>query len=369
MLHVINNFNVKLLLVTLLLSGSLYGGTYDDNYSVIEENESSVNIFMNSNFEEIIRFNQINFDGGSVDDDSQKILDSAVDKAKAYIDDGKTISITIIGHTDEETNEDANISHRYALDVQNFLLDRNISEDITTVEYRQAYDLGYSDATREGKALSNRVMLSIYVYMAADVDSDKDGVFDPFDRCPNTPIGVVVDKHGCPIDSDKDGVADYIDECPDTPLGYRVDEKGCPIDSDRDGVLNYKDLCPDTLYGLRVDINGCPITQILELNFEFDSYEIIPASYPLIERFAKFMKENTMYKAEVVGHTDSIGKESYNMVLSQERAKSVMNGLINEGVEVSRLSATGRGELEPIADNHLKDGRKANRRIEVKLSF
>ena len=96
------------------------------------------------------------------------------------------------------------------------------------------------------------------------VDSDGDGVADYLDQCPNTPAAAYgkVDEKGCPIDSDGDGVADYLDECPDTPAEANgmVDEKGCPLDSDGDGVFDYLDKCPGTAAGAKgfVDANGCP---------------------------------------------------------------------------------------------------------------
>jgi outer membrane protein OmpA-like peptidoglycan-associated protein len=90
-------------------------------------------------------------------------------------------------------------------------------------------------------------------------DSDGDGVLDGIDQCPDTPKGVPVDARGCPKDSDGDGVTDDKDQCPDTPAGVKVDEKGCPIDSDGDGVSDDKDLCPNTPAGARVDKDGCPI--------------------------------------------------------------------------------------------------------------
>ncbi len=122
-------------------------------------------------------------------------------------------------------------------------------------------------------------------------DSDGDGVLDDSDKCPDTPIGVIVDKNGCPLDSDGDGVPDYIDRCPGTPKEFPTDEKGCPLDSDNDGVLDifdkcpntpkevkvddygcpfdsdgdgvqdYLDLCPDTPQGVKVDSNGCPVEE------------------------------------------------------------------------------------------------------------
>jgi outer membrane protein OmpA-like peptidoglycan-associated protein len=91
------------------------------------------------------------------------------------------------------------------------------------------------------------------------VDTDKDGVADYLDKCPGTPAGVAVTPDGCPIDSDKDGVADYIDKCSNTPAGVAVTPDGCPIDSDKDGVADYLDKCPNTPIGVKVNANGCPL--------------------------------------------------------------------------------------------------------------
>jgi outer membrane protein OmpA-like peptidoglycan-associated protein len=91
------------------------------------------------------------------------------------------------------------------------------------------------------------------------VDFDRDGVPDYLDKCSNTPAGVKVDEHGCPLDADGDGVPDYLDRCPNTPTGVKVDKDGCPIDSDGDGVPDYLDKCPNTPKGVEVDSHGCPI--------------------------------------------------------------------------------------------------------------
>lgn len=94
-------------------------------------------------------------------------------------------------------------------------------------------------------------------------DTDRDGVFDLLDMCPNTPANVRVDEFGCPIDSDGDGVPDYMDECPNTPYAAYglIDSVGCPLDTDGDGVPDYLDECPDTpieAYGF-IDEHGCPL--------------------------------------------------------------------------------------------------------------
>ena len=90
-------------------------------------------------------------------------------------------------------------------------------------------------------------------------DADKDGVADRWDKCPETPTGVKVDKKGCPVDSDGDGVPDYLDKCPKTPARVKVDSNGCPLDKDGDGVPDYLDKCPKTPEGAKVDKKGCPI--------------------------------------------------------------------------------------------------------------
>jgi len=90
------------------------------------------------------------------------------------------------------------------------------------------------------------------------VDSDHDGVPDNLDKCPNTPLGVAVDSVGCPLDADKDSVPDYKDKCPNTPIGVAVDSVGCPFDADKDGVPDYLDKCPNTPTGVAVDSIGCP---------------------------------------------------------------------------------------------------------------
>ncbi|MCQ2339402.1 MAG: DUF5723 family protein [Paludibacteraceae bacterium] len=79
-------------------------------------------------------------------------------------------------------------------------------------------------------------------------DEDKDGVWNKLDMCPHTPLGVRVDKVGCPLDTDKDGVPDYLDKCLDTKLEAVafVDFLGCDKDTDMDGVPDYLDKCPDT---------------------------------------------------------------------------------------------------------------------------
>jgi OmpA-OmpF porin, OOP family len=84
-------------------------------------------------------------------------------------------------------------------------------------------------------------------------DTDKDGISDKNDKCPNTPAGITVNESGCPFDKDNDGVADYLDVCPD--ISGTATLKGCP-DTDKDGITDKDDRCP-TVFGPALT-KGCP---------------------------------------------------------------------------------------------------------------
>jgi OOP family OmpA-OmpF porin len=101
----------------------------------------------------------------------------------------------------------------------------------------------------------------------------------------------------------------------------------------------------------------------LSVQFDFDSAVVKPGYDEHINRVAKFLKSYPEVKAVIEGHTCNIGTEEYNMKLSQRRAKSVMQKLIDKGVDASRMQSVGFGESRPIADNSTKSGRERNRRV------
>ncbi len=173
------------------------------------------------------------------------------------------------------------------------------------------------------------------------------------------------------IDSDGDGVYDKLDKCPNTPADSTVDVNGCKIsfDDDNDGVENALDKCPDTPAGTAVNANGCPIAINLHINFENDSYKVQNTSMNKIAKFADFLQKYKNYHAEIIGYTDSRGSETYNKKLSQKRADEVKRLLIQNGVDASRITAVGMGELNPVASNATVEGRSQNRRIEANLTL
>jgi OOP family OmpA-OmpF porin len=104
----------------------------------------------------------------------------------------------------------------------------------------------------------------------------------------------------------------------------------------------------------------------LKINFDIDRAEIMPEYELDITSVANFMKEHPTTTAVINGYTDNVGGEEHNRMLSQKRAESVVNSLVNKfGIDRSRLSAKGYGMSQPIADNSTVEGRQQNRRIEA----
>lgn len=194
-------------------------------------------------------------------------------------------------------------------------------------------------------------------------DEDSDGVTDDLDQCPGTVAGATVDAKGCELDSDADGVVDRLDKCPGTPAGTKVDAVGCELDSDADGVVDSKDRCPNTPAGEKVDAVGCSYSLRLEVYFDTDSAVIKPESYPELDRAAELMQLDPSIRGRIEGHTDSRGSDSHNMRLSLARAESVRQYAIKKGVSPNRITAVGKGETTPEADNATDEGRARNRRV------
>ncbi|MER3375698.1 MAG: OmpA family protein [Allomuricauda sp.] len=202
-------------------------------------------------------------------------------------------------------------------------------------------------------------------------DSDGDGVADKDDACPST-AGLPA-LAGCP-DADGDGVADKDDECPNE--AGPAANNGCPWpDTDGDGVLDKDDQCPDVAG--TVANNGCPeVTEEVQkqLNdyartilFDTGKSSIKAESTSVMVDIIQILNEYPNAKFTVEGHTDSVGSESLNQKLSEERANSVRTFLIDKGIASDRLTAIGYGEAKPIATNNTRAGRAQNRRVEINL--
>jgi outer membrane protein OmpA-like peptidoglycan-associated protein len=103
----------------------------------------------------------------------------------------------------------------------------------------------------------------------------------------------------------------------------------------------------------------------LYINFDSGKSDIEPASLAVVEQIVKLLKDNPALRISVEGHTDNVGTAPSNKLLSEQRAKSVMNVVVKAGVAAARLSAVGWGQEKPVADNRSEDGRAKNRRVEI----
>ena len=99
--------------------------------------------------------------------------------------------------------------------------------------------------------------------------------------------------------------------------------------------------------------------------FDTGKSTIKPQSEPVLNNIADILDDYPNVAFRIEGHTDSVGSESFNKKLSQDRAQSVMNYLIDKGIPSERMTAVGYGEERPLADNSTSEGRRSNRRVEI----
>lgn len=221
-----------------------------------------------------------------------------------------------------------------------------------------------------------------------EADDDHDGVWNSRDKCPDSPPGAIVDRDGCSeADDDHDGVANRLDECPNTPAGDTVDEKGCSIvnklaapapvdgDDDGDGIVNSMDECPGTPPNTQVNKLGCPPERVesiilADLKFISGKAQLTPASDKKLKANIEklYPIRSKIQKVIVEGHTDSVGRDAYNLELSRKRANTVKQKLIKYlKINGAKVHAKGYGEEQPVADNKTALGKAKNRRVEIQV--
>lgn len=230
-----------------------------------------------------------------------------------------------------------------------------------------------------------------------EYDRDGDGIHDQKDRCPDEAEDrdSFLDEDGCPDkDNDADGVPDLKDKCPNVPedKDNYSDSDGCPdFDNDGDGILDFPvkaDKCPGKpeVYNGLDDLDGCPDKQAAppkpkeykniivekdrivfkkQIRFKTNSAKIIgQISFDILDEASQALKARSDVKVQVEGHTDERGNDKYNKKLSQSRAESVVNALVQRGVARSRLIPLGYGEERALDTGHNKAAWAKNRRVE-----
>ncbi len=145
-----------------------------------------------------------------------------------------------------------------------------------------------------------------------------------------------------------------------------------------DGFLFYSQAFPlngtNTLYEpylLAIELQPIEIgakMNLYNVYYKTDSYTILPASEPELQKLLTFLKQNPDLKVEIQGHTDNTGQADKNQALSEKRAQSVVQFLVERGISSERLQAKGFGEQLPVATNDTEEGKRLNRRTTVKIT-
>lgn len=136
--------------------------------------------------------------------------------------------------------------------------------------------------------------------------------------------------------------------------------------------LNLDSLIKEGYKEIHKDLFLVPIEigQVVRLNnvfFDFDKYDLRAESHLELNRVVKLLNENPSIVIEMSAHTDSRGSDEYNITLSDNRARSVMEYILSKGIDPSRITSKGYGETVPVATNDTDEGRQLNRRVEFKI--
>ena len=161
---------------------------------------------------------------------------------------------------------------------------------------------------------------------AQDGDEDGDGVFDRRDRCPDTPANTPVEHHGCPL--------------PQYPASVK------PVEVVQPEVI--------TLPG--------------DVLFAFNKSDLTPSAQSELDTLMGKLQNADVVSIKVIGHTDSVGSDSYNQALSERRASSVAAYLLSQGLAPNKITSEGKGKSQPVADNDTDEGRAKNRRVELHIN-
>lgn len=142
-------------------------------------------------------------------------------------------------------------------------------------------------------------------------------------------------------------------------------------DSSSYNVLDIPALGPNKFYKNPFTVNlefDPPKTFVLDnVEFDFGKYSLRPESFPALNDLVDYLNRKPNERIEIGGHTDNVGSDERNLVLSLERAKTIIAYLVSKGIDNSRVVAKGYGAEEPIEENTTEEGRQKNRRTEVKI--
>jgi outer membrane protein OmpA-like peptidoglycan-associated protein len=149
----------------------------------------------------------------------------------------------------------------------------------------------------------------------------------------------------------------------DASIGETPDESAVFI------LMPHPSVAAPSAEALAQSLKDVGAAEIYDILFEFDMATIRPESEPTLVQIAKLLKSDPSLKLEVSGHTDNVGSAQHNLVLSDKRAKAVVNALITSyGIAADRLQSKGYGDARPVAPNDTEANRAKNRRVELRKS-
>jgi outer membrane protein OmpA-like peptidoglycan-associated protein len=119
----------------------------------------------------------------------------------------------------------------------------------------------------------------------------------------------------------------------------------------------------------RVEVTADRITITEKIQFDYNKATIKPESHGLLDEIVAVIKDNPQIKKiSIEGHTDGDGSDKYNLKLSDDRSKAVLQYLMDHGIDKGRLAAKGHGKAKPIASNDTDEGKEKNRRVEFLIT-
>jgi outer membrane protein OmpA-like peptidoglycan-associated protein len=253
-------------------------------------------------------------------------------------------------------------------------------DGISDYDEINVYKTDPNNPDTDGDGLNDYAEVMQYKTNPLQVDTDGDGLND---------YAEVMQHKTDPlkVDTDGDGLNDYAEV-----MQHKTDP--LKVDTDGDGLTDYEEVTQHKTNPLVNDTDGGsiddgaevlagtnpldPKDDVMDLHsgatfslegilFETNKSTILNVSIPILEQAYTVLAANPEVKVLIIGHTDSVGSESSNQTLSENRANSVRTWLINRGIAANRLRAVGRGELQPRATNDTPEGRALNRRIEFEI--
>lgn len=187
-------------------------------------------------------------------------------------------------------------------------------------------------------------------------DTDGDGCLDGDE---------VIDMKTDPLKVDTDG--DALTDCDERNI-YRTNPLVKDTDGDGadDGLEVRNGTNPLKADVLNIDETGRIVLE--GINFRTNKYEILPESEEILMKAYNTLRTNPTIKVEIGGHTDDVGKDKANQILSENRAKAVRTWLTQKGIDPGRVSMKGYGEMSPLVPNTSPENRAKNRRIEFTIT-